>query len=100
MNQGRNILIIITIDGWCYLYTLGDTSIESLVPTYIGLEQVQSLIGLFHITGLCFHFTTIQYDLFKFRKIYNNVIGRSYFYKMSKSISESNFNVIFYEKQQ
>lgn len=60
MNQGRNILIIITIDGWCYLYAIGDPSMESLIATNIGSDQVYLLIA--HFSNLCGPSRKIQYE--------------------------------------
>lgn len=41
MNEGKNILIIITADGWCFLYSVDDNLMqESLTVDVGGFEQV------------------------------------------------------------
>lgn len=51
MNQQKNVLIIITADGWCFMYSFNDSSVKESLTADGGLEQVLKL----HYLYLSFH---------------------------------------------
>lgn len=46
LNENRNVLVIITADGWCYVYAAPEKSIETseVIDVDEGIEQVKKQV--------------------------------------------------------